>query len=318
MTGYEALRESAGWIDLSRRGKLRVTGEDRARLLHAMSTNHIQNLQPGDGLYAFFLTAQGRILADANIYNRGESLFLDTEPEAAEKLRDHLDKYIIADDATIEDETEQWAVIGLEGPQSVQYAEKLGIAAPEKKYSVIDCGTGFVARAASTGPEGIRIFLSPGDKDDLLRRFEELAIPNATPSETQIVRLENGIPRYGEDITERYLVQETQATHGVHFNKGCYLGQEIVERVRSRAQIHRLLTPVRIQNSSAPPAGTKLSAEGKDVAELTSAAYSPSLGEVVGLAYVRTEAARDKPPMLVTGSDPPIAARVVESPRSLP
>jgi len=310
MTSYEALREGAAWIDLSARGKLRVSGEDRARLLHAMSTNHVQNLTPGNGLYAFFLTAQGRILADANIYNRGESLFLDTEPETAEKLRNHLDKYIIADDATVDDETEHWAEIGLEGPQSLQYAEKLGIPVPGIAYSVADWGGGFVARAATASIAGIRIFLLPADKSDLLRRFEEWPIPNATASETRIVRLENGIPRYGEDITERYLVQETQATHGVHFNKGCYLGQEIVERVRSRAQIHRLLTPVRIETATAPEAGTKLTAGEKDVAEITSAAYSPALGEVVGLAYVRTEAARDKPPLLVTGSDPPITARI--------
>jgi tRNA-modifying protein YgfZ len=311
MTGYQALRESAAWIDLSTRGKLRVSGEDRARLLHAMCTNDIQNLQSRDGLYAFFLTAQGRILADANIYNCCESLFLDTEPETAEKLRSHLDKYIIADDATIEDETGQWAAIGLEGPESIRYAEELGISVPDKKNSVRDWRTGFVARAASTGPEGIRIFLSPADKDDLLPRFEELQIPNATASEARIVRLENGIPRYGEDMSDRYLVQETQAIHGVHLNKGCYLGQEIVERVRSRAQIHRLLTPIRIQSSSAPPAGTKMSVDGKDVAEITSAAYSPSLGDVVGLAYVRTEAARDKPAMVVADTHPAIAARVV-------
>jgi folate-binding protein YgfZ len=311
MTGYEALREGAAWIDLSARGKLRVSGEDRARLLHAMSSNDIQNLQPGDGLYAFFLTAQGRILADANIYNRRETLFLDTEPEISDKLRSHLDKYIIADDVTIENETAEWTAIGLEGPRSVDCAEKLGIFAPGKKYSVVDRGTGFVARVASTGPEGFRIFLSPGDKADLLRTFAESTIPSATLSEAQIVRLENGIPRYGEDITERYLPQETQAMHAVHFNKGCYLGQEIVERVRSRAQIHRLLTPVRIQGTDAPAPGTKLSVDGKDVGQITSAAYSPGLGEVVGLAYVRTEAVLDQPAMLVTGSDPPLAVRVV-------
>jgi tRNA-modifying protein YgfZ len=310
MTGYEALREGAAWIDLSARGKLRASGEDRARLLHAMSTNDIQNLQRADGLYAFFLTAQGRILADANIYNRGEVLFLDTEPETSDKLRNHLDKYIIADDVVIEDQTGEWAAIGLEGPQSLEYAEKLGISAPGKKYSVTNWDTGFVARTASTGSEGICIFLLPGDKADLLSRLAELAIPNATISEARIVRLENGVPRYGDDITERYLPQETQAMHAVHFNKGCYLGQEIVERVRSRAQIHRLLTPVRIQNSTAPAPGTKLSADGKDVAEITSAAYSPALGEVVGLAYIRTEALQNKPAVFVTGSDPPIAARI--------
>ena len=116
MTGYEALRGSAAWIDLSARGKIRVTGEDRARLLHAMSTNHVAGLQPGEGLYAFFLTAQGRIVADANVYNLGEAILLDTEPETADKLREHLDKYIIADDVTLEDETAQWAEIGIEGP----------------------------------------------------------------------------------------------------------------------------------------------------------------------------------------------------------
>jgi tRNA-modifying protein YgfZ len=310
MTGYEALRESAAWIDLSARGKLRVSGEDRARLLHAMSTNHIQDLKPGDGLYAFFLTAQGRILSDANIYNCGKTLFLDTEPETSDELRNHLDKYIIADDVTIEDETGKWAAFGLEGPQSLEYAEKLGISVPGKKYSVSDWGTGFVARTASTGPGGIRIFVLAGNKANLLQRFADSLIPQATVSETRVVRLENGIPRYGEDITEKYLPQETQAMHGVHFNKGCYLGQEIVERVRSRAQIHRLLTPVRIQNSSAPAGGTKLSIDGKDVGEITSAAYSPSLGEVVGLAYLRTEAARDKAAMFVTGTDPLIPARV--------
>ncbi|MGI8959955.1 MAG: YgfZ/GcvT domain-containing protein [Bryobacteraceae bacterium] len=311
MTGYEALRESAAWIDLSARGKLRVSGEDRARLLHAMSTNHIHNLQHGDGLYAFFLTAQGRILADAIIYNRGETLFLDTEPETSDKLRVHLDKYIIADDATVEDETGEWTAIGLEGPQSLEYARKLGVSIPEKQYSNTEWRAGFVARTASTGQEGIRIFLLPRDKPDLLHRVADLGIPNATDAEARIVRLENGIPRYGDDITERYLVQETQATHAVHFNKGCYLGQEIVERVRSRAQVHRLLMPVRIQESRAPTTGTKLTLDGKDVAEITSAAYSPGLGVVVGLAYVRTEAAREKPAMFVAGSDPPIAARVL-------
>src|SRR5438045_3407124 len=109
MTGYEALWGGAAWVDLSARGKIRVTGEDRGRLLHAMCTNNIEDLAAGEGLYAFFLTAQGRIIADAYIYNLGESHLLDTEPETATKLRDHLDNYIIADDVMLEDETAQWA-----------------------------------------------------------------------------------------------------------------------------------------------------------------------------------------------------------------
>ena len=102
MKGYQALRESAAWIDLSGRGKIRVTGEDRARLLHAMTTNDVQNLKPGDACYAFFLNAQGRILADVNILCFEDHFLLDTEPETARKVFEHLDKFIIADDVTLE------------------------------------------------------------------------------------------------------------------------------------------------------------------------------------------------------------------------
>jgi len=102
------------------------------------------------------------------------------------------------------------------------------------------------------------------------------------------VRIENGRPRYGEEITERYLVQETDQLHAVSFHKGCYLGQEIVERVRSRAQIHRVLRRIEIDSPDAPAAGTKLKAGDTDAAEIASAVFSPALGRVVALAYVRT------------------------------
>ncbi len=310
MTGYEALRERAAWIDLSKRGEIRVSGEDRARLLHAMCTNHVQELRFGDGLYAFFLNPQGRILGDAYVYDLGDTLLLDTEPETGRKIRDHLEKYIIADDVTLEDETEQWATVGLEGPETEARAAELGIAIPEKKYCFRNWKNGFVARVASTGTKGVRIFVPSDQKQELVRRFEAVDIPNASQEEARIVRLENGIPRYGEDISERYLVQETQAMHGVHSNKGCYLGQEIVERVRSRAQIHRVLMPVHIKGTQVPRPGTKLAIDGKDAAEITSAAFSPGLGEVVALAYVRTEAARSKAEMAVAGREPLAAAYI--------
>src|SRR5690348_16687264 len=130
MTGYDSLRSSAAWLDLSARGKIRMTGEDRVRLLHAMSTNDIQRLENGQGCYAFFLTAQGRILADAYIYNLGESLLLDTGPETTQKLMEHLDRYIIADDVTLTDESAELAAIGIEGPESEIVLSKLGIPVP--------------------------------------------------------------------------------------------------------------------------------------------------------------------------------------------
>ncbi len=316
MTGYEALRTRAASIDLSARSKIRVSGEDRARLLHAMSTNHIAGLVPDSGLYAFFLTAQGRILADAYVYNLGDTILLDTEPEAGQKLQQHLDKFIIADDVTLEDETKRWAEIGIEGPASLDIARELGLPVPDTRYSLAQWNDGFCVRVASTGPTGIRLFLPASQKQAFVAH---LPIPEASSEEARLVRLENGIPRFGEDISERYLVQETQQVHAVHSNKGCYLGQEIVERVRSRGQVHRLLTSVRLKSSLPPAAGAKLSVEGKDVAEITSAAYSPALGEVVALAYVRGEAAQSKPAMVLSGSSgAPVEAYVSQSPSSLP
>ncbi|HWF46100.1 MAG TPA: hypothetical protein VG168_03770, partial [Bryobacteraceae bacterium] len=230
--GYTSLRTSAAWIDLSGRGTIRVSGEDRSRLLHAMCTNHVQDLAPGDGLYTFFLNAQGRILADAYIFNLGETLLLDTEPETGVTVRDHLDKYIIADDAVLEDETAQWAKIGLEGPQALEVAARLGIPTPQKRYGFQIFDNGFVARVASAGAQGLRIFLPTDEKNAFLERLANANIPEANADEARVVRLELGKPRYGEDITERYLVQEANQPDAVHWNKGCYLGQEIVERVR--------------------------------------------------------------------------------------
>ncbi len=308
MNGYQALREAAAWIDLSDRGKIRVTGEDRARLLHAMTTQHIQELELDGGRYAFFLSDKGRILADAFVYNLADALFLDTEPETRTKVFDHLDRFIIADDVTLEDESDSLAAIGLEGPESLEMARRFGFGVPQEKLAICKNQGGFAVRVGATGGEGIRIFMAKGEGADLINRLRAAGVPEATPEEARIVRLEHGVPRYGEEITERYLVQETQVQQAVHPNKGCYLGQEIVERVRARGQVHRLLTPIRIASQTPPAAGTKLTANGADAGEISSAVYSPAQGEVVGLAYMRTEAAHSKPEMSVAGSDPMVPA----------
>ena len=287
-----------------------MTGEDRVRLLHAMSTNDIQRLENSQGCYAFFLTAQGRILADAYIYNLGESLLLDTEPETTQKLMEHLDRYIIADDVTLADESAELAAIGIEGPESELVLSKLGIPVPVGPSAVASWQNQFVAAVSATGALGFRIFTSAGEKAALIGRLAAVSVVKADNESLNVVRLEHGKPRYGDDISERYLVQETNQMHAVSFNKGCYLGQEIVERVRSRAQIHRILMPVRIHSSLPPAPAAKLSMEGKDVAEVTSAAFSPAFQETVALAYVRLEQTQTRPEMTVSGTEPPVFATI--------
>lgn len=288
MTGYEALRDGAAWLDLSSRGKIKLTGEDRARLLHAMSTNHIQQLTPGTGCYAFFLNDKGRILADANILCRPGYFLLDVEPEAREKLYQHLDHYIIADDVTLEDVTDQTATLAVEGAKAAELLARMGVPVPESNFASLEWDSStLVARLSSTGQPGLFIFAPVAQKQDLIRRLEAAGATSADPEAARIVRLENGKARYGEDIGERFLAQEANQPDALHFSKGCYLGQEIVERVRSRGQIHRVLMPLLLDTDRPPDPGAKL-----DGAEITSAAYSPALNKVVALAYVKTEHAR--------------------------
>jgi tRNA-modifying protein YgfZ len=279
VTGYEALREGVAWRDVSSRGRIRLTGEDRARLLHAMTTNHVEQLKPGESCYAFFLSAQGRVLADVNIFCRPDHFLLDTEPETADKVREHLEHFIIADDVTVENVAPQTVAIAVEGPRA---AEVLNL----------EVGQGRALPASYTGLPGWLMIAPTAEREALIKQLEEAGAVAANESDFQVVRLENGRPRYGEDITDRYLAQETNQLRALHFHKGCYLGQEIVERVRSRAQIHRVLMPLQIEGTEPPPPGTKLQADGRDAAEITSSAYSPALGQVVALAYVRSEHAR--------------------------
>jgi tRNA-modifying protein YgfZ len=279
--GYEALRTKQAWIDLSARGLIRLTGEDRARLLHAMTTNHVQDMRPGDCIYAFFLTAQGRILSDVWILCREDDFLLITEPETRQRVYDHLDQFIIADDVTLEDITNgKLALISIEGPQA--------------------------------GPQQIPLTYTGLPGGALLLPAEEVpartaGLEQADLEAARVVRIENAHPRYGDEITERFLVQETGQMRAMHFSKGCYLGQEIVERVRSRGQVHRHLRGVQIEGTELPQPGTKLTSpiDGKDLAELVSAAYSPAMGKVVAMAYVRTDAAKPGFELRLSGTERP-------------
>ncbi len=278
--GYQALHSSAAWLDLSARGRIYASGEDRVRLLHAMTTNHIQQLAPGQGCYAFFLNAQGRILSDAYVYCLADRILIDVEPEQRVRIFEHLDKYIIADDVTLEDAGDSLAAVGVEGPAAGEALSRAGAPVPVASCSVAEWGTRLVARASVTGAPGFRIFLPPDEKEALVAA---LGLVEAAGEDIRVERLEHFQPRYGEDITDTTLPQETRQMHALHFSKGCYLGQEIVERIRSRGHVNRLLAGIEIEGSATPAAGTSLTSAGAAAGEVTSAAYSPALQKVLAL-----------------------------------
>ncbi len=292
MIGYEALRAAAAWAELGGRTVFHVTGPDRVRWLHAMVTNHVARLAPGQGCYAFLLDPQGRILADVNILCLAGSFLLDLEPETREAIYAHLDKHIIADDVALADASEQTTVIALEGPRSAAALQELGAPVPLPPFAHTEWGHARIARVSATGLEGYRLYLPRDARQATVARLRAAGIPQASPSELRTVRLERGRPRYGDDITEDHLPQETQLLHAVHFDKGCYIGQEIVERIRARGQVRRLLVRLVIDGTEAPAAGSAILAEGKRVGAITSAAWSPARAQVMALGYLRVAEAQ--------------------------
>lgn len=290
--GYQALTEGAAILELSTRGRIRVTGDDRARLLHAMTTNHVQQLKPGEGLYAFFLNAQGRIQADTYILCHEDHFILDTEPETRSLILEHLERFIIADDVTLEDITDGTFCVALEGPAAYTTAKSVGNEElPSKAFSHARWQQNTVAAISSTGEPGLRIYGTSDRKADVMASLEAAGAVQATPHDVTQVRTRHFKPRFAEDITDATLPQETQQMHALHFQKGCYLGQEIVERVRSRGHVNKHLMGFRIDSHAAEGTelispGMKIFTGGKEAGEVTSAAVSPS-GSVYGLAYVR-------------------------------
>ncbi len=241
--------EQRAVVDVSARGRIRVTGEDRARLMHALSTNHVQQMKPGDQLYAFFLTAQGRIVADCFIVCNEDHLLLDVELELRETIVKHIDHYIIADDVTIEDVT-------------------------ENTFSLIAAGK--------------RIYGSATDKLDVISALE---LTPATPEDYQMYRVERFHPEFGRDFNSTTLPQETGLTYALHFNKGCYLGQEIVERIRSRGHVNKMLAGLRAESGTTLPLGATVRFQNEEVGQITSTANNSAI------AMLRVQA--NKPGTLV-------------------
>ncbi len=286
--GYEALRRGAAWMNLSARGRIAVRGRDRARLLHNLTSNEIKKLAPGSGCYAFLLSPQGRIQADLTLLACDNHILLDTEPELREKTAQHIRRYIVADQVELEDVTAATCAVALEGPESAPVLEKAGGQAPGGDYQHLqwrEAGDATIARISLTGQPGFRIYAAASAADEIVRRLTQAGAQPATDEDARLVRLENGRPRYGEDIRDTSLPQETGQMHAVSFTKGCYLGQEIVERIRAQGHVNRKL--VRLRLDSVAPAGAKLTADGAEAGEITSSAYSPALGSAVALAYVR-------------------------------
>jgi len=296
---FVALRAGCGVYDLGYRAKISLTGGDRVRWLNGMVTNNIRDLAPGQGVYAFLLNPQGHILGDVYAYNRGESLVVDTDASQVEKILATFDHYIIMDDVEVQRLSELTA-LGICGPKSGEVLRAAGIEVPDSHSLQIvearctcacECMRCTVVPGEDAALESYELWLAPGD---VRKAWDALIVHGATPVGSEALelhRIASGIPLYGVDIRERDLPQETEQTRALNFNKGCYIGQEIVERIRSRGTVHRKFAGFVVAGTAAITAGTKIIAGEKEVGEITSAAsFHRADGEKsVALGYIRRE-----------------------------
>ena len=298
-TEFSKFRTACGVYDLGYRAKISLTGGDRVRWLNGMVTNNIRDLGAGQGVYAFLLNPQGHILGDLYAYQLGESIMIDTDRSQMEKILRTFDHYIIMDDVEVRNLSEQVTALAIGGPKSLAVMKKAGIEFPglqPLQFHEIqcDCECGCVkctiVRADSL-MESYEIWLSP---DSVKPLWKQLVASGATPVGFEAVefeRIASGIPLYGVDIRERDLPQETEQTRALNFNKGCYIGQEIIERIRSRGAVHRKFSRFLAAAGPSIPPGTRIMAGEKDVGEITSAAtvQFPKGAKTVALGYIRRE-----------------------------
>ena len=311
---FAALVHGCAICDLSWRAKVAVAGKDRVRWLNGMITNNIRDLAQGSGVYAFLLNPQGHILGDLYAYNRGESVLLDTDRTQLEKLLALLKRYIIMDKVELTDVTAGISALSVAGPQSRKVLGEIGINVPESNalhFVEMDWqGVPLtLVRKDLSRLESYELWLNPADAP---RIWKALLGAGATPAGTEayeMLRIAAGIPVYGQDIRERDLPQETGQEGALHFSKGCYIGQEIVERIRSRGAVHRTFSGFRI-DGSLPVPGARIQLDGKEVGEITSSSIAPfPNGEkVIALGYIRREAGAEGKQVQVDGSSAMVAS----------
>lgn len=297
---FSALTNGCGIYDLGFRARISLTGSDCVRWLNGMVTNNIRDLAKGYGVYAFLLNPQGRILGDMCAYNLGETLVVETDLSQVEKIIATFDHYIIMDDVEVTNVSGQQTALGVAGPKSRAMLNAAGIEVPELQplqtitpqcSCECDCAECTVVRGEDEQGESYEIWTSP---KDVYKTWQALVAAGATPVGSQALEMQRivaGMPLYGVDIRERDLPQETEQMRALNFNKGCYVGQEIVERIRSRGNVHRKFTGFLVEGSAAIAAGARVLSGEKEVGEITSVAVlgTPPGERTVALGYIRRE-----------------------------
>jgi len=323
LTEYGYLHESVAVLDKNYRAYLDFAGPDRVRYLNAILTNNIKDLRENHGTISLFLNPQGRILAEIETYDLPDKLFCVSYAIIREPLVAALDKYIIMDDVTLTDRTADFATLALEGPKAALVAEELTGVDPAdlaeletRLVSVqrIPCRLG---KRSPGGTASAEFLVDRAHADSFWKILLEAAHKHGGGPAGYLAlsafRLELGAPWFTYDFGEKQIPHEAglQDSH-ISYTKGCYTGQEIVERVRSRGQVNRVRVTLKYDSAQPPAPGTPLLSEGKEAGYATRAAFSPVLSVPIGMAYLRRE--KSTPGSVVELPDSSSTATVIATP----
>jgi folate-binding protein YgfZ len=268
-----------------------VLGEDRQRWLDGMLTCNVKRLAPGDGAHGLLLTPQGRIVSELHVLHRGDALWLETETAAIPGVIARLEKYVIADDVVLADATPHWARLALEGEGALAAFTACGGPAPERAHGVagaqIAGATVVAARFGFTQTEALQLFVPRASEQAVIAALRALGVALAPDEELELRRIEAGTPWLGKELDESVLPAEARLDGvAVAPDKGCYTGQEVVARMRSRGRLAHLLVGLRFPDGELPPPRCSLASQRGEAGSVTSAVRSPRFG-AIGLGFVQ-------------------------------
>ncbi|MDA0999344.1 MAG: hypothetical protein O2807_02340 [bacterium] len=313
---HRAGREGAALIDLSHRGIVRFSGPDAESFLHNMLSSQVVGLRPGEGRYGTFLTRQGKLIADLTLYRTESGFLAELAPGAAPAFMEAIGHYIIMDQVEVEDLTGALCAIALSGPKARACLAQAGLPAPDAaEHSHCPSGGTLIARELWTGEEGFFLIAPHGETRAHWERLVENGAVPAGLTAFGSLSLEAGVPLFGIDMDGT--VNPMQAgleTRAIDFGKGCYVGQEVIAKIKYLGQVNRGLAGIRIEGEILPPNGAKIWKDGDEVGTLTRAAHSPTLGKIISLSYLHRNAMAAGTEVTIRFNDSELAGCVAELP----
>ncbi|HTT77522.1 MAG TPA: glycine cleavage T C-terminal barrel domain-containing protein [Candidatus Binataceae bacterium] len=289
---YDAVPQPAGVARLDDRLVVRVTGDDRVSFMHGMCSQDIQNLHPGMAAPALLLTEHAHIVADFFVYATEDELLIEIERSLWPQARAHLEKFLVADDVEFE-ELDSLAIIDVEGPAAVKVVAAIDAEPVKalKEWRHFSADSSLIASIPRFGVPAYTILAKAPTASNLIVTLlhSSAGTEMIEPSALELLRLENSLARVGVDTTDKTLALEACLERAISFNKGCYIGQETVERATARGGIKKRLCSLMIDGNDVPPSGSSVFLDGKEVGRLTSVLRSARFG-IIGLGILHHSA----------------------------